>query len=296
MITKLTKAQEAKFEEYRNKWVKYGLSTEPADKALAEKGVKLAYEAAGLKPPSNIVWAKGPLEGSRFAGAAAKASDFKEFNKLKGHATPDFSNRLWAQFEAGWCSYYDYFQEVCGLDCVKPLEGLLSISKSASWWWAFDELAILVERPSIIARDEQGRLHSATGPVIAFGDGFEFCAWHGTVVPADWLTKALTPAIVLNCTNVEQRRAGAEILGWARILRELNVKVLDTDQDPMMGQLLEVDLPEAPASKFLRVQCGTGRTFCLPVPPTVKTALEANAWTYGVEVDFDAFRSYKVRT
>jgi len=31
------------------------------------------------------------------------------------------------------------------------------------------------------------------------------------------------------------------------------------------------------------VTCGTGRTFALPVPPEMTTALAANAWTYGLE-------------
>jgi hypothetical protein len=32
----------------------------------------------------------------------------------------------------------------------------------------------------------------------------------------------------------------------------------------------------------LRVRCGTGREFVLAVPPTVLSAREANAWTYGL--------------
>jgi len=31
------------------------------------------------------------------------------------------------------------------------------------------------------------------------------------------------------------------------------------------------------------VRCGTGRTFALPVPPDMKTAIQANAWTYGLD-------------
>jgi hypothetical protein len=40
-------------------------------------------------------------------------------------------------------------------------------------------------------------------------------------------------------------------------------------------------LPPSPA-RFLRVRCATGRDFVLSVPLQMRTALEANAWTYGM--------------
>ena len=48
----------------------------------------------------------------------------------------------------------------------------------------------------------------------------------------------------------------------------------------MVGELLEVDLPNSPDEHFLKVLCGTGREFVLPVHPGARTALEANARTY----------------
>jgi hypothetical protein len=51
----------------------------------------------------------------------------------------------------------------------------------------------------------------------------------------------------------------------------------------MIGRLFECDLPDAPKSRFIEVLCGTGRSFVLAVPPETKTALEGNAWTYGLE-------------
>jgi len=62
----------------------------------------------------------------------------------------------------------------------------------------------------------------------------------------------------------------------------------------MIGTLLEVDIPDIGNEKFLRVLCGTGREFAIPVPPNMKTALEANAWTYGLEGNL--LRDLEVRT
>ena len=64
---------------------------------------------------------------------------------------------------------------------------------------------------------------------------------------------------------------------------ELGGRTINQDLDPEIGELVEVDLPDGGPSRFLRVTCGTGRRFAIPVPLTVHTALEANAWTYGLD-------------
>lgn len=59
---RLTSEQEALLEPYRNYWKLVRNSTAPADRPAAERGVALAYEAAGLAPPERIVWCRSPIE------------------------------------------------------------------------------------------------------------------------------------------------------------------------------------------------------------------------------------------
>lgn len=147
--------------------------------------------------------------------------------------------------------------------------------------WA--ELTIVVRRPERILLDDERRLHSTTQSALKFRDGLEIFAVHDVIVPGEWISKPgfLTPEMALKHANIEQRRAAIEILTWAEILDTLQAKTIDKDQDPAIGELLEVELPEAGAARFLKVQCGTGRTFAMCVPREMKSALEANAWTYG---------------
>jgi hypothetical protein len=60
-IDSLTDYQKSQLAVYRDKWIDIGLSTEPADRKLAEHGVALAYKMAGLKPPEKIVWCGSPV-------------------------------------------------------------------------------------------------------------------------------------------------------------------------------------------------------------------------------------------
>jgi len=119
---------------------------------------------------------------------------------------------------------------------------------------------------------------------VAYPDGWEIYAVDGVRVPATWITDrpSLTPALALGQQNTELRRVAVELLGWHAILAALQIRVIDTDANPQIGQLLEVDLPNAPRSRFIKVECGTRRSFAIPVPPNVSTAREANSWTFGL--------------
>lgn len=204
------------------------------------------------------------------------------------------SNAIYGSHEAGWLSFYDAMNEF-GID-TSSLNGMSILAKNAGWFWTFQDVAIITDRPIFIKRDDRNLLHAEDGPALAYADGFAVYSWHGTRIPAEWIEdKAnLKPETALTWENIEQRRAACEILGWARVLRELNAKVINTDGDPEIGELIEVDLPDAGKERFLRVLCGTGREFALPVPPEMKTALEAQAWTWGL--DKKSFVPPEVRT
>jgi hypothetical protein len=62
-ITTLTHEQKALFPEYVERWTKIGLSCEPIDRTRAKAAVDLAYRCAGLKEPSTVIWADGPMSG-----------------------------------------------------------------------------------------------------------------------------------------------------------------------------------------------------------------------------------------
>ena len=147
-------------------------------------------------------------------------------------------------------------------------------------FWVTEKEVIAVPRSALKIVDD--RLHSTTGPAVSWPDGVNYYFYKGTQVPAEWIESpsVLAPETALTWPNAEQRRVAAEIVGWSKILEKLSAKVVDTHRNLMIGTLLRADLPEAPGEQFLRVRCGTGRDFCLPVPKSVKTALEAQAWMW----------------
>jgi len=176
------------------------------------------------------------------------------------------------------------------------LKSAYAVAKECGWVTVYDEAAIVQDRPLHIKMDDQNRLHCEDGPAILYADGFDVYSWHGVRVPEEWIKdkKSLTAKTAITWENTEQRRAACEILGWINVLKELNSRVIDEDADEQVGTLLEVEIPDIGTERFLKVTCGTGRQFAIPVPPDVETALAANAWTFNIEPD--VLRMLEVRT
>ena len=148
-----------------------------------------------------------------------------------------------------------------------------------------EEFCIVCNFPEHIKIDDQNRPHCENGSSHKWRDGWELFHWHGTRIPKEWVTgNKPTAKEAITWENIEQRRAACEIVGWANILEVLDAKTLDVD-DPEIGTLLEVDIPDSGKEKFLKVKCGTGRNFVIPMPRNVKTAMEGNMWSYGLDAN-----------
>ena len=210
----------------------------------------------------------------------------------------------WSSNYQGGNMWSAYASHLAAMRDVLKLTDLPCWEKYASWEtcaieggfrYMHEDFCMVSDRPRVLKVDAENRPHCEDGPSHLWSDGWALYHWHGVAVPSEWITDkaSLTAATALTWKNIEQRLAACKIIGWARIVKELDAKVIDVDGDPEIGTLLEVGIPDVGKERFVQVVCGTGRTFCLPVPRTCKTALEANAWSYGL--DGDTYRP-EVRT
>jgi hypothetical protein len=198
---------------------------------------------------------------------------------------------LWGQMDAYWVAYYLFpYEKIRPIYNDKDMEKLLlwaDLARSCSWWYSYENICFVCDRPEVIKKDDEGRLHCENGPALSFIDGYSVYTWHGTNIPGEWISNpdSLTAEKAITWNNIEQRRCACEILGWAKILDHLNAVTINEHPDKEIGKLLEVDLPDSGRERFLLVRCGTGRDFAIPVPPEMETAHQANAWTYGLTAD-----------
>jgi hypothetical protein len=281
MKTTLTASQESKLKVYREKWLKIGLCTDPIDFELAKKAVCSAYKCAGLEKPKQFYYAASPVEGTKVA-------------KNKCNSKVVLSCHAYGCHDAFWLCFYDFFLNELNLKCCEKLTGLIEVAKTCGWWIPFGQAVVIEDRPTRITFDYRNLLHREDGPAIEYRDGFSVYAWHGHRVPKKWIEEGIEPTEALQLVNVEDRRVACEIIGWDTILKKLKTKIINKGRTPEIGELLEVTIPDVGKEKFLRVRCGTGRSFAIPVPKHMKSALEANAWTYGV--NRDTLKNLEVRT
>lgn len=278
MITQLT---EEKAAEIRDEWLAIGLSTEPADRPAAEEGIRMTYKAVDLTPPKEITWADSPL-----AGAVLRK------NMPGSTSTAWSSGLMYGAHNAGYYAYFAAMREI-GVTGLEVLLGQEQVARSAGWWWCFRDCAIVTDRPEYLSRDGQARLHAENGPAIRYRDGWGFYSWHGRRVPS-WVVENPTAERIAAEANTEIRRCGIESMGWDRFISAADLKMCGTPQpDPgNPGQELTLyDVPERLWGTRIRLllavngsaeRDGTRRKYGLTVPESVRTPLEAAAWTAGM--------------
>jgi hypothetical protein len=204
----------------------------------------------------------------------------------------------WGAGEAYWVAYYRFAAEVLGVtyapDAAEGLALLDALVQSCGWWYPRDGLIVACERPAVVQMEEHPdrpgtyRLHASDGPAVQFRDGWSVYAWHGVVVPPVVIEapSQITREQFTRERDVEVRRAMWERLGPDRVIALLDVEPVHTDawngQTYTLYRTREPDELAGDYLQFVRVTCpSTGRVYHLSVPPTVTTAREAVAWTFG---------------
>jgi hypothetical protein len=209
------------------------------------------------------------------------------------HAWADVWERVlqicYGQHDAGWLSALDMFRRMKRVNGLERLEPTMRVAAAAGWWWPFAGACIVTERPTLLRRDEGGRLHCDYGPALAYPDGCAIYAWHGLRIPV-WVVEEkarITPDAIEAETNAELRRVMLEIFGFDRYIGARGARLIAEDEClGLPRQLFEIDLA-GETIRVLRVVNGTvepdgrRRQFHLGVPLECNTPHEAVAWSYG---------------
>jgi len=158
--------------------------------------------------------------------------------------------------------------------------------------------------PAEVLRDDEDRLHSETTfayrtfmtvgsyvegrkhGLFADRNGSMCYYFRDVLIPSNYFTKPeeLEFEDVIQHTNAEVRRVGCELYGFERMLKEKRFKILDEDKERDM-MLLQVSIDDGDPLSLIRVSdahetAGYRKKYFLCVPPDMKTARQAVAWTF----------------
>lgn len=288
-ITKITAAQANQMPAFVQRWIDIGLSTEPADFDAATAAALRAYDLCGLPRPSVILRMGSPYAAT-VGGALAwmivrclSAKDLKQ--QVLQQVEQQVEQQVWQQvlLQVGqqveqrvhilnaacdgflnygsnslwvsWSAHIAFMRDVLGWSdpvLTERFEIEETLVKSCGWTWWHTDVLVIGDRPVHINRDAQGRLHSLTGPSIAYRDGWALHHVHGVAVPEYIVERPqeITCGKIDAERNAEVRRVMLERFGVERYMRESDATVIAEipDTHPIIGlrgaRLIKREIPD----------------------------------------------------
>ncbi len=191
-------------------------------------------------------------------------------------------------------------------DASPLVRAMHKASKCCGWWWPLERSVVASEPTSTAHVDDQNRIHCETGPALVWNwnktrDRFAVYAWHGTQVPDQVI---MTPANQITVDkvdvtwNAELRRVLIERMGYDRYMTEGKAELLhEDDAGKLWRRRNQQRAPAAgwtitdPGAAIIVVEVinstpepdGTRRRYWLRVPPEMRRARQAVAWTFGLD-------------
>jgi hypothetical protein len=200
----------------------------------------------------------------------------------------DFGWSSCGQHQLGWLASFEYLRDACGLrHQTEALRGLWLIAANAGWILPHEQVCWLAERHNVLCFDAAGRLHCATGPALAYPDGWSFYAWKGIEVPGALIEKpdTITLERIDQELDIIVRRCMIEIITPKRFIRMGGASRASQDET---GILWKKSWWNGDAWAAVQVvdgtpaADGTRQSYFLQVPFGLSTARAAVAWTYGM--------------
>lgn len=308
----LTKVKDQIFEQT---WPRIESQIDEVSAERARVGIEVPVSTRGdnaignplrqqLRDDISALYGNNQKEHSARLGNWAKIHNLalKDFEALKLAApgrTSDWLNQAWENSFNGnlwssWAAYVTFFRDACSWE--DPILERFALEEAwqvnCGWIWWHEDVLVLSDRPSVVGLDEENRLHNEVGPALGYRDGWGIYAWHGTLLPEHWVTQkdTVNPAEIIGCKNVEQRAAGAAMVGWPRMIKHLNRKIIDGDPNTDVGALIELSLPGLrEPGRFLQAVCPRNGIIVEGVPRVsdidnrpIETVMAAQAWRVGL--------------
>jgi hypothetical protein len=199
---------------------------------------------------------------------------------------------------------YEYLHDVLAWqEPTEQMRGLWKIARSAGWIVPHEHVCWISEQPSRLCADNRGRLHSADGSALTYRDGWSVHAWKGVEVPG-WMIEhpeRITVDTIADAFDPVQRNCMIEIMTPERFVASGGASCVSADDTGIfwrarwtyrgvaIGSWAAVEVVNGTAEAD-----GSHRRYFLRVPPSMSTAREAVAWTYGLSTE--RYAELEVRT
>ncbi len=170
----------------------------------------------------------------------------------------------------------------------QELRPFVDVLDACEWLCLGARRAIVSLHPGVRQLDARGRFHASDGPAVRWIDGTELWCWHGVEVGrrAIEAPESLLLGDVQLANGPAARRALIERYGLGRYLLDVGAPSLARDE---AGELYRLEQSGEEPLVAVRVVdrvldvAGVAKEHWIRVPPHLRSARAAVAWTFGVE-------------
>ena len=215
-----------------------------------------------------------------------------EMRNVRLHSRMMTGFRLWGPWDSYFLSFYSFprtFEEKFYSSALtRELDAWLTLMNSAIAYEFRENLCLICEHPKQMEIDDRGRLSSESGPAVTFHDGWQVYCWEGRNVSKELAEGKITTREIEKERNLEIRRLMINRYGEAKFLVDSRTRPVQKDQ---FGILYRKEMKNDEPIVMVKVinstpePDGESRAYFLRVPPTIRTAKEAVAWTFGMTSD-----------
>jgi hypothetical protein len=302
-ITKEMVIEESK--KFKDEWLEKGTRcgiSSKEEKVKCEKAISSFYEYSKKDVPKYFIWVRSPKEAMKLITNFEKLSNDtddvsivtkrlkKEYDKLSQNFV---DTSFWGQQDGYWIAFYK-----CGekLGCKYPekelmqLNGFVDIANAAFWWWPYEEVCIISERPIELHLNEKLQKHADLKAAISFADGYKLFYLNDIEMPENIVltpSEKIDPKLALDEKNTDVQREIIRKIGYDKMLKACNAKIIELWTDPKTG--LEYTMRHMKFGAIDR-RCLCYEHASMPgifyaknVIPEAKNILQARAFQIGID-------------
>ena len=169
---------------------------------------------------------------------------------------------------------------------IARLNRYYEIAKNSFWFYPFEKICFICDKPIAINKDAETRLHSLNSPSIEFIDGWKLYHIHGVEVPEYVVSQPekITIKDIESEQNAEIRRIKIDRFGFDKYIKECGaIKIHSDNYGILWRKELQDDEPIVTVELINSTPEPDGelKHYFIRVPPNMETATEAVAWTFG---------------
>lgn len=208
----------------------------------------------------------------------------------------ELSNIYWCSWWWNYRAVYEFAHtELIGSypqGCEEKLNFVNELSREVHAINPYKGICFVSDFPTAINIDDRGRLHNESGPAISYPDSYSVYAIHGVRLEGGrekYIQDRSTitvEAIEAESANAEIRRVMVDMYGLENYLKDSGSEKIHEDDFGVLfrkTQTGDEDLVMVKVVNSTPEPDGSYKDYFIRVPPTVKTAREAVAWTFGLD-------------